>query len=428
MEDAFKNNSSLSYDGFIEDMMIAIGTKPIAVSMMFQDPTGIGHNMLSPNPQQKSLARLTVDFHKQQLLPGENLDRLGTKFLHSLDTSLRWGAIEEKYVLCSTRQEKTISLFSWCADVLIIASTHVFFGERLLLIEPDLPRYFLDFDNHGWKLIYHYPRLLSKELFAAKTKMVHAMSTYFRLPKDERLGETWFVRTLEAEQRALGMTEDDIAALMLLIYWGVNANTFKICFWIIAYLLHNEELLCLIRSETAPAFSNDQIDLEYLLQRCPYLEATFYEVLRLTAASASVRTVVSPTEIGGKVLRSGKRVIIPYRQLHCNQDAFGEDVYTFSPERFMNNKDLIRSPSFRPFGGGSNYCPGRFIARQEVSIFIALILYRFDIALATTDGAPGTSPGLPQKFPRLAEWKPSLGVMAPEGGDDVILSVKQSTR
>ena len=160
------------------------------------------------------------------------------------------------------------------------------------------------------------------------------------------------------------------------------------------------------------------------MSRCPRLEAVFFEVLRLTAASTSMRKVIGPTEIGGKILRPGYRVLVPYRQLNLNEDVFGSDAKDFDPKRFLVHRDLTHHPSFRPFGGGANYCPGRFIARQEVLVFIALVLYRFDIESVERSNS-GQKATRGTHLPKLSVSRPSLGIMGPADGEDVIVDVKQ---
>lgn len=204
----------------------------------------------------------------------------------------------------------------------------------------------------------------------------------------------------------------------------MNTNTFKLCFWVLSYLLHDAKLLEAIRAETAQTFSNDAVELDQLMNHCPKLEAVFSEVMRLTAASASLRKVVGPTRIGNKILRPGNRILVPYRQLHYDEDVFGGDVSDFDPERFLRNKDLKNHPSFRPFGGGANYCPGRFIARQEVNYFVAIVLSRFDVRLAERTEFIQKG-GIVHHLPKRAESKPCLGIMGPDDGEDVIIDVKQ---
>ena len=162
------------------------------------------------------------------------------------------------------------------------------------------------------------------------------------------------------------------------------------------------------------------------MNHCPRLEALFLEVMRLTASTTTMRKIIGSTEIGGKILRPGYRVLTPYRQLHHNEDVFGDDVGEFNAERFLKKKGLAHHPSFKPFGGGVNYCPGRLIARQEVFVFIALVLHRFDIErVERSDLTPkGTSIS---HLPKLSMSRPCLGIMGPADGEDVIIDIKQRT-
>lgn len=104
--------------------------------------------------------------------------------------------------------------------------------------------------------------------------------------------------------------------------------------------------------------------------------------------------------------------------MHLNQKLFGDYAEEFDAERFLKNKALATSKSYKPFGGGSTMCPGRFVARAEIYTFITLVLHRFDAALS-----PGAGGG-EQAFPALDRKKPSLGVMGPIKGQDVLVTVR----
>ena len=56
--------------------------------------------------------------------------------------------------------------------------------------------------------------------------------------------------------------------------------------------------------------SGEEVDAQYLMDKCPTLESAFNEVLRMISAGALLREVTSPTVIGGKVLQAGHRVIV----------------------------------------------------------------------------------------------------------------------
>ena len=173
----------------------------------------------------------------------------------------------------------------------------------------------------------------------------------------------------------------------------------------------------MIEEETEGAFTDGNINMTWLLDSCPRLNAFFDEIMRITNSSASVRSVVSDTVLGDFILRAGTKVMIPYRQLHFNEDAYGSNVAELDPERFLKSKNLKRSLSYRPFGGGSTYCPGRFIARQEVVAFVGIVLHRFKVSLVSKGG-----------LPKLEEMKPCIGVMGPVQGGDLVIRVEQRQR
>lgn len=106
-------------------------------------------------------------------------------------------------------------------------------------------------------------------------------------------------------------------------------------------------------------------------------------------------------------------MVLPLRQLHLNSSVFGTDVNEWVPQRFVRNEKLGHSSSYRPFGGGLTYCPGRLIARQEVTVFVAVMLKRFDVEVVG-DG----------KLPRLDGRKPSTGMMSPGPGEDVLVRLR----
>ena len=154
------------------------------------------------------------------------------------------------------------------------------------------------------------------------------------------------------------------------------------------------------------------------------MDAVYNEVLRITSASSSVRTVISPTQLHGKILSPGKTVLIPYRQLHLDEEVFGEDALHFRPERYLRDKDLAKNPSFKPFGGGATYCPGRFFAQREIYTFTAMLLNRFEVSLRPFGGESDDTLIYASPFPKLEDTKPCLGIMGPMKGEDVVIFVR----
>ena len=180
----------------------------------------------------------------------------------------------------------------------------------------------------------------------------------------------------------------------------------------LAYLIENPELLVRIRRETEPAFKAGALSVDYLKDCCPLLDDVWNETLRHSAYSASVRHITEDTVIGGKTLRKGNRLMIPYRQLHFDEGVFGEDAQKFEPARFGKNPKLLRSASWRPFGGGITMCPGRYVAKESVAIFIAMALRRFNMEFVKG-----------QVFPQGAEGTPVLGIMNTQDGQDPLVKI-----
>ncbi|KAL8809955.1 MAG: hypothetical protein Q9223_007847, partial [Gallowayella weberi] len=176
--------------------------------------------------------------------------------------------------------------------------------------------------------------------------------------------------------------------------------------------------------ETAPAVEGGKVDINLLVDEttCPTLNAAFNETLRYTGAVTSSRTVLSQTTIGGKTFYPGVRVLLPSRPGHFEKSVFGSNSLEFDPQRFLKEKNLTKTPLFRPFGGGAQYCSGRYLARREIVGFIAFVLDRFEIGLSNAGERSGTS--TPQRFPRLDVNTPNLGIIPPMLDDDIRVSIK----
>lgn len=193
----------------------------------------------------------------------------------------------------------------------------------------------------------------------------------------------------EAEMRSLGISTSDMSKFIALIYWVINTNAYKLLFWMISFLLQDQKLILQVTEELEATFRADgSLDIAALQSQTPYLTALWHETLRVCNSSASARFVTADTAIGTHTLRAGRRLLIPYRQLHLNEAVFGENAADFDITRFLNDSKLAQNLSYRPFGGGITYCPGRFLAKQEIFMALAFLLHRNDVSL-TPPAIPG---------------------------------------
>ncbi|KAL8713320.1 MAG: hypothetical protein Q9220_002519 [cf. Caloplaca sp. 1 TL-2023] len=344
-------------------------------------------------------------------LSGNMLAEIGDNFLGSINKSLYLENFSPSFVESSTPGQKTVSLKKWVRYSLVHSAAKAFFGSSMMKVDPQFVFYYFAFEEAAWKMLYQYPKFLAQDLYGAAEDILRTMSRFYDIPQTQRPDTVWMFKTIETEMRNLGLPSRDIAIMTFMLFWGSNNNAHIICFWTIAHILTSSSLLASIRVETAPAVHADgSLDLEHLASRCPQLDAIWHEVLRLYTSTSLIRVALRPTTVDGLTIHTGDQVMSPFRQFHMNREEFGADAATWNPDRFLQNKDLSKSRGYHPFGGGATYCPGRFLAKQEVYTFVAVVLHRFEVELV--------DPVLPTVNVR----EPCLGAMRPIG--DILVKVK----
>jgi cytochrome P450 len=202
------------------------------------------------------------------------------------------------------------------------------------------------------------------------------------------------------------------------IFLSAVSNEYNGTFWLMAQLLYDRPLLEQVKQETEAAWQSGKLDIKYLSEHCPVLDAVFNEFLRHKNAAGAMRLVAEQTTIGSKKLEPGNMAYVPFYQIHTNENVWGDRCLEFDHTRFLKRKSLARNTSFRPFGGGGTYCPGRTLAKQEVFSAVAIILHRFDVRLAVTGE-------MKQPFPILNIKTPSLGLNGPVKGMDIIVEMTE---
>ncbi|MCJ1320748.1 hypothetical protein MMC15_006089 [Xylographa vitiligo] len=427
---ALKNLDDFVFDSPITDMMYKFDITKSAIDILYEPPPQAirDSKTLEPNPLGRNMAHLGESFMKKQLNPGKTFEEFQTVFLDLIDRKMTWDNIPAKAVLSATEHppERLTSLLEWTRQTLVESNTIAFFGPAILRIDPTLVDTSLRFDDRMWKLLFSVPRPFATDMLRSKRQAHRAIIAYLALPQERRPGAAWLARTLEAEMRARGIADHDIAAWLLMIHWSLNTNTWRLAFWVLAYLLHHSALLALVRAEVhsavhgLPPSSSSSSSLPALaaaLSRAPHLAAHYNEVLRLVNGPISIRHVARPlsTAATHKSLLPGRKLLMFHRELLLDAAAFGADATAYNPARFLDNEPLLRSKSFTPFGGGAMLCPGRFMARDEVLLFVARALGRFDLRVVEGRG-----------FPRLdVRTAAGVGILGPVGGDDVVVRVRE---
>ncbi|KAL8952792.1 MAG: hypothetical protein Q9222_001296 [Ikaeria aurantiellina] len=415
----WKDTQALTFDPFVRQLMTLLGmSKQTQGTLYKEEPEDIvkldeksKSLLVSENPFKHPFYHVQMGWVKDQL-SGNMLAEIGDNFLGSINKSLYLDNFSPSFVESSTPGQKTVSLKKWVRYSLVHSAAKAFFGSSMMKVDPQFVHYYFAFEEAAWKMLYQYPKFLAQDLYGAAEDILRTMSRFYDIPQAQRPDTVWMFKTIETEMRNLGLPSRDIAIMTFMLFWGSNNNAHIICFWTIAHILTSPSLLASIRAETAPAVHSDgSLDLDHLSSKCPQLDAIWHEVLRLYTSTSLIRVALRPTTVDGLNIHTGDQVMSPFRQFHLNREMFGADAATWNPDRFLQNKDLSKSRGYHPFGGGATYCPGRFLAKQEVYTFVAVVLHRFEVELV--------DPVLPTVNVR----EPCLGGMRPIG--DISVRVKE---
>ncbi|KAJ2999271.1 hypothetical protein NUW58_g45 [Xylaria curta] len=419
---AFRDTVALRFDGHLNELLENFGFGREAIRRGWHKPMPgdwcyIPNNPV--NPKQLNFIHLTEDIYKKQLLPGGKMDAMCKTFLDALHESIQWDNLDS-YGHAGDKNRKTISLYSLCRFAMVDATTRSMFGQHLHDIDSDIVKHMLGFNDNAWMVFFRYPDFFGLPVTKPRQKIINALKRFIQLPESQRPQQAWSIKNIIAAQEVVGIDLEARASVILMIFWAANSNEYNISFWVLAYLLYDNDLFMSIKCETEAAWHSGKLDIKHLCANCPNLEAVFYEALRLNGGAMVSRVVLEQTTIGGKILKAGDSILIPSRQLHTNERVWGEDVREFNAKRFLKNKALARHSSFRPFGGGLTYCPGRVLAKEEVYGFIAILMHRFDMRLALAED--GSKP----PFPVLNDSVPALGITGPLIGANVLVDVWES--
>ncbi|KXN66581.1 cytochrome P450 [Conidiobolus coronatus NRRL 28638] len=90
----------------------------------------------------------------------------------------------------------------------------------------------------------------------------------------------------------------------------------------------------------------------------------------------------------GVIIPKGSFIAVDSTSLHFDNELQDGSPYEFKPYRHFENGKLATKtePQFLSFGFGTHACPGRFLAIQEISTILSVIIRNYEIS--TQDGKP----------------------------------------
>jgi cytochrome P450 len=246
----------------------------------------------------------------------------------------------------------------------------------------------------GLLILGFLPSITAPKGYAARLSIGAAFQKYYNSGLDKNA--SGFVKGRARCARKWGLTTEDISTAEISIISAAVINTVPNVFHMLCYIFSDLELVAAIRKETAKiatrkiqdGFELVSLNIALLQTHCPLLTASFYETLRLTKTGASVRTTLSDVLLDNQyLLKKGAIIQIPTGVLQSNVNTWGDDSKAFNPRRFIEKESLSKEAkkaqtrAFIPFGGGKNLCPGRHLAFTEITAFVAMMVYGFDVEM-----------------------------------------------
>ncbi|OCK83723.1 benzoate 4-monooxygenase cytochrome P450 [Lepidopterella palustris CBS 459.81] len=335
----------------------------------------------------------------------------------------------------------------WCAWLGFDIMGDLAFGKRFRCLESEEHRYTSRTTITGSKFIYWFSYLpcawlcrlfitspLLSLLFGQMAKDLAHLVYYAdeqvrirtsELTKSEKSGEKTAPRKdsmhyiIEARDPETGksLTNQELTAdSMLLIGAGSDtvATSMASCLF---YLLHNPTVLKKVTTEVRSTFTSiADIRVGPKLTSCTYLQACLEEVLRITPPVPShLPREVLPGGLGldGEYIPAGTIVGVPAYSIHHNPTYY-PDPWAFTPERWLVDpagtgvtaaQVELAQRAFCPFSLGSRGCIGKFLAYMEFKLFMAHLLYRFDIKEGEEKVGGGGKEGLERGRERSDEFQ-----------------------
>lgn len=160
------------------------------------------------------------------------------------------------------------------------------------------------------------------------------------------------------------------------------------------------------------------------LREMPYMDAVVRESLRMILTSVQRLRVVPPGGmiIDGEVIPGGTTVAVSeYAANHLVSNF--KDPYTFWPERWLDPDTKDSLGASKPFSYGPRDCVGKSLADMEMKLFIANLLWHYDISALPYEECDGRK-GANWKWVKKNDWE-HINVVAGAEAPPLFVSVRK---
>ncbi|KAI8651201.1 hypothetical protein NCS55_01363700 [Fusarium keratoplasticum] len=286
--------------------------------------------------------------------------------------------------------------YEWSWDVLGNATMVAIFGEKNPLT-PEHLHLIRDFDEGVARFaIGITPGLIAPGPLRAREKINTLLESFYAAGYETRPDVSSIIQKRTEILRREGFDDRDLGIQEITIPWVATTNTIAVLYWLLAHVFSVPEYTQRIRNEMEAisiiASAKDKgrvgtISVKEMNKECTFLYACYRETLRLYIHNTGQRRVVKDTTIKDQegreyLLKKGTNVQWPGSLTHMTDSVWGDDAWTFRPERFLDvspQEEKQRRGAYIPFGGGKHLCPGRNFALSENMGFVGILAHGYNV-------------------------------------------------
>ncbi|XP_012228843.1 methyl farnesoate epoxidase-like [Linepithema humile] len=170
---------------------------------------------------------------------------------------------------------------------------------------------------------------------------------------------------------------------------GVETTNNTIGF-IITYLVVKQDVQRKVHEEIDRVLGKEVLPRIADKNRLPYLNATIAEVSRLAnvGPTSVAHRATTDTVLLGYEIKKNYTLLANLRSVHLDEKHWG-DPKKFRPERFINDKgEYVEDPWLMQFGFGRRKCLGETLAKNNIFLFTACLLQKFQFVLPPKHSNP----------------------------------------
>ncbi|HLM42868.1 MAG TPA: cytochrome P450 [Myxococcaceae bacterium] len=181
-------------------------------------------------------------------------------------------------------------------------------------------------------------------------------------------------------------------------------------------VLKHPEVLERVKREADALFAQGSITEEDL-KKIPSIDGAVMEAMRLyPIAVAQMRTATRDFEFQGHQIREGELLFVATSVPHFMEEYF-PDPTKFDIDRYQRPRaEHLKPGVYSPYGRGPHTCLGKSLAEVQMSLTMARLFHKLDLALESPDYVLETktapTPGPSMKFSVVVRGERKPGVQA----------------